>query len=135
MARATKATRILTNIATTLSRNTLALPLHFLFLGEPEEEGTARRREEDHVASDPHDRAAHVEGAGDEGMTQQVYRRADDPSARERSDDPGTHRKREPAKDRADRRAQHHQRRGDDRKDHVLDHVDRERNRYVRVDR
>src|SRR5438445_11423126 len=59
-ASAAKTTSALTNIATTLSGNTLALPLHFLFLGEPEEEGTARRREEDHVPGDPHDRAAHA---------------------------------------------------------------------------
>src|SRR5438067_1167521 len=112
MARATKATRILTNIATTLSRNTLAPPLHFLFLGEPEEEGTARRREEDHVASDPHGRAAHAligQPIETEAGRVDNVRVAGIEGARGERETPS--------------------------EDHVLDHVDRERNRGVRVDR
>ena len=79
--------------------------------------------------------AADVERSGDKWMPHEMRESSDRSRARQRPHHAAAHPGGNTTQERSDRRAEHEERRGNDREKHVLDHVHRERNCRVAIDR
>ena len=83
----------------------------------------------------PRVEAPDIKSGRNERMAHRMDESAHAVRARERAHDGGSQAKGKTAKERADRRSEHEQRRRDDREEHVLDHVPGERVRGLDIDR